>query len=90
MYEQYREIHGSYESTHPTRREVKRELTWTDGYGTARTAKQMTSEHLWNVLGYLRDKVRAADGHSPSPSRMASVAPFYYEAIRELKRRNWL
>lgn len=61
---------------------------WRDGYGIARTAKEMTSEHLWNVLGYIRDQLRATG--RCTPSRMRKEAPFYREAVKELHRRGWL
>ncbi|HXJ63693.1 MAG TPA: hypothetical protein VNN79_08050 [Actinomycetota bacterium] len=50
---------------------------WTDGYGTTRTASLMGTDHLWNVMGYIRHKLPS----SWSRSR------FYVAAREELRRR---
>jgi len=58
---------------------------WTDGYGVARTASEMTSEHLWNVIGYIRDnEKRIGSTFNSSQSRLKSHS-FYFTAVNELR-----
>lgn len=68
--------------------EVVRIPKWTDGYGVARTAPEMTTEHLWNVMGYIRDKFKAKG--DVTKEKLQKEAPFYFEAKKELEKRGIL
>ena len=54
--------------------------TWTDAYGVTRHAREMLTEHLWNVMGFIRHKrpFGYRDQH------------FYWAAQAELRRRGVL
>jgi len=52
---------------------------WRDAYGQERTAKEMLTEHLWNVLAHMRANAYR-NGH-------AETKPFYKAAVAELRRR---
>lgn len=65
-------------------------LTWVDGYGVRRTSREMTSEHLWNIMGYIRDRVKGTFWGYSAPALKAKMPAFYYEAARELQRRGLL
>jgi len=54
--------------------------TWTDAYGQTRTASEMLTEHLWNVMGFVRFK---------RPFNWKTNA-FYQAARNELRKRGIL
>ena len=57
------------------------EPTWTDAYGNTRYAHEMLTEHLWNVMGWIRFKRGFA---------ALKTSPFYWAARNELRKRGVL
>lgn len=64
-------------------------LKWKDAYGVSRTAREMTHEHLWNVMGFIRDRMLRRDG-GLTRRKIERDSPFYFAAARELQRRGLL
>lgn len=62
--------------------------TWTDGYGTERTAAEMTTEHLFNVMAYVRDRLSLKG--KITREKLMTETPFYFEATKELAKRGLL
>lgn len=54
--------------------------TWTDAYGQTRMPSEMLTEHLWNVMGFLRLK----------RPFLYNMVPFYKAARNELRKRGIL
>ncbi len=65
-------------------------LTWTDAGGITRTATEMETSHLLNVLMYIRRRLSIDYYHQfARHGRILQEAPFYYTALRELHKRGF-
>jgi len=73
----------------PPKREAKPIPLWVDGYGNSRTADAMTTDHLWNVIGFIRDRVKLETSPVPVSIRLKNNS-FYWAAIEELRKRGIL